>query len=112
MSRAIKITGVDELSKKLKQNVQMQDVKNLVKQHTANFQQTAQRNAPVRTGTLKRGIAIRIQDNGMTGIIYDPVEYSPYQEWGTRFMAAHPYFKPAYNIERPLFLSELKSLMK
>ena len=55
----IKIVGMEKLQKKLKKNVQMDDVKRVVRHNGAEMQTKAQQNAPVDTGTLKRSIGLR-----------------------------------------------------
>ena len=62
----VKIIGIEKIQKKLRQNVQMADVKKVVRHNGAEMQVKAQQNAPVDTGTLKRSIGIEITDGGMT----------------------------------------------
>lgn len=62
----VKIIGIEKIQKKLRQNVQMADVKKVVRHNGAEMQAKAQQNAPVDTGTLKRSIGIEITDGGMT----------------------------------------------
>ena len=45
----IKIVGLEKLQKKLKQNVQMEDVKKVVRHNGAEMQAKAQQKAPVGT---------------------------------------------------------------
>lgn len=93
----IKVTGLDKLQKKLKKNVNLNDVKRVVSHNGAEMQIKAQQNAPVDTGHLKRSIGLEIKDGGMTAEVEPAAEYAPYVEYGTRFMSAQPYLKPAYN---------------
>lgn len=106
------IKGQDLLYKKLKQNMQKDAVKEIVKRHTANMQYSAQKLAPVDTGNLKRGISSQLIKGGMAGGVISSADYSGYQEFGTRFMAPQPYMGPAWRKERPLFLSELWDLVR
>ena len=48
--RNVSLKGVSELTMKLKSNANMKDVKQIVKQNTAELTQGAQRKAPVDTG--------------------------------------------------------------
>ena len=50
---SIKVTGIDELQMKLKKNVQMSDVKKVVRKNGSDMQKKAQKNAPIDTGTLQ-----------------------------------------------------------
>ena len=99
----IKVTGLDKLQKKLKKNVNLNDVKRVVSHNGAEMQIKAQQNAPVDTGHLKRSIGLEIKDGGMTAEVEPAAEYAPYVEYGTRFMSAQPYLKPAYNVHIIIF---------
>jgi|GEM_PF-6581767 len=54
----IKLEGMEKLQVKLKKNVQMNDVKRIVKSNGAALQESAQRKVPVDTGNLRSGIAV------------------------------------------------------
>lgn len=74
------------------------EVVEVVKRNTAEMQANAQRKAPVDTGFLKRSIYIKMQQEGtkVVGEVGASAEYDPYQEYGTRYMPAHPHLRPAY----------------
>jgi len=50
--------------------------------------------APFRTGALRDSIAVELT-GALTATVGTPITYAIYQEFGTRFMAAHPYLVPA-----------------
>lgn len=108
----IKVVGIEKLQKKLKKNVQMEDVKRVVRHNGAEMQEKAQRNAPVDTGTLKRSIGLEITDSGMAAEVEPTAEYAPYVELGTRFMEAQPYLKPAFDDQKEKFKKEMKKLVE
>ncbi len=108
----IKVVGIEKLQKKLKKNVQMEDVKRVVRHNGAEMQEKAQRNAPVDTGTLKRSIGLEITDSGMAAEVEPTAEYAPYVELGTRFMEAQPYLKPAFDDQKEKFKKDMKKLVK
>lgn len=108
----IKIVGIEKLQKKLKQNVQLDDVKRVVKHNGAQMQAKAQQNAPVDTGTLKRSIGLDIKDAGMTAEVQPTAEYGGYVELGTRFMEAQPYLKPAFNEQKEKFRKDMNKLVR
>nr|WP_296267645.1 HK97-gp10 family putative phage morphogenesis protein [uncultured Merdimonas sp.] len=108
----VKIIGIERLQKKLKQNVQMSDVKKVVRHNGAEMQTKAQQNAPVDTGTLKRSIGIEITDGGMTAEVEPTAGYAPYVELGTRFMEAQPYLGPAFNEQKEKFKKDMKKLVE
>ena len=108
----IKLTGVRELQKKLKQNATLDDVKQVVKHNGSELQTKAQRNAPVDTGNLKRSIGLGIRDSGMTAEVEPAAEYAPYVEFGTRFMNAQPFVGPAFHEQEEKFRKDLKKLVE
>lgn len=108
----IKVVGIEKLQKKLKKNVQMEDVKRVVRHNGAEMQEKAQRNAPVDTGTLKRSIGLEITDSGMSAEVEPAAEYAPYVELGTRFMEAQPYLKPAFDDQKEKFRKDMKKLVE
>ena len=108
----IKVVGIEKLQKKLKKNVQMEDVKRVVRHNGAEMQEKAQRNAPVDTGTLKRSIGLEITDSGMAAEVEPTAEYAPYVELGTRFMEAQPYLKPSFDDQKEKFKKDMKKLVK
>jgi HK97 gp10 family phage protein len=50
---------------------------------------------PVDTGTLRRSIHTVFSNGGLKALVGPSVAYSIYVEFGTRFMAARPYMRPA-----------------
>lgn len=119
----IKLEGMEKFQVKLKKNVQMSDVKRVVKANDAALQEAAQRKAPVGTpqstgipgyvgGTLKRSIVLEIRDGGLTAEVEPTAEYATYVEHGTRFMNAQPYMRPSYNQQKEKFKSDMKKLVR
>lgn len=120
---SIKFEGIQDLQKKLKKNVRMDDVKSVVKHHGAELQQGIQNNADFRghyennvfvppTGATKRSVTLEIKDGGMTAVAGPTTEYSPYLEYGTRFMDAQPFIKPAFDKQKKKFKKDLEKLME
>lgn len=112
MKSTFSLKGLDELEKALKEKATMQDVKDVVKMNGAEMQAKAMRNAPVDTGALKRYIMISIFDGGFTSRVNSLMNYAPYVEYGTRFMNAKPFLKPAFNQQKIQFRNDLNRLMK
>lgn len=54
--------------------------------------------APVRTGKLRDSIKSNV--SGGVGTVYSDATYSGYVENGTRYMAAHPFLRPAFDAEK------------
>lgn len=110
------IKGLEELEKKLKRNVEMKDVARVV---STNGQQLANKTIKeadftkgYATGTTKRSISLEIKDGGFTAEVEPGTEYSPYLEYGTRFMDAQPFVRPAYNEQVVKFKRDMDKLVK
>lgn len=113
---SLKITGLDELGKKLKQNATLDDVKKVVRHNGARLQQSMQGKADFTrgyaTGQTKRSIYLEVEDNGLTAKVAPETEYSPYLEYGTRFMTPQPFVNPAFNEVKTQFLSDMQKLTR
>lgn len=112
----IKVDGLDKLQKKLKSNVTMEDVKRVVKHNGAQLQERIQKNAEFtqgyQTGTTKRSVGMEIKDGGFTVESGPKTEYAPYVEYGTRFMQAQPFVKPALEEQKKKFKSDMQKLVR
>lgn len=69
----------------------------------------AKQMAPVKTGNLRRSIGTQPVD-AFHALVGTDVEYAPFQEYGTRHMAAHPYLTPAIEGARIRFVARLKKV--
>lgn len=113
---SLKVTGLKEIQKKLKDNVTLDDVKRVVRKHGADLQDLVQDNAEFskgyQTGATKGSVGLKISDGGMTATVEPGTEYSPYLEYGTRFMEAQPFVKPSHNVQKEKFKRDLQKLMR
>ena len=118
-----RVDGIDDLYDKLKDAATMDDVKTVVKLNVAELQEGMQRRASFKghyegnkfiypTGTTKRSIRPKIELFGMGGSVKPTTEYASYLEFGTRYMAAQPFVKPAFIVQRYKFIKDLSRLMK
>lgn len=112
----IEVKGLDKLQKALKDNVTLNDVKRVVKHNGAELQKKMQKKADFekgyQTGTTKRSIGLEIKDGGFTAESGPTTEYAPYLEYGTRFMDAQPFVRPALNEQKQKFKDDLQKLVK
>lgn len=108
----IKWSGFNELHAKIAKNVSLEAVKQVIKLNGAELQQTAMKLSPVDTGQLKRSITLDIKDKGLTAVIAPHVNYAAYVEYGTRYMNAKPYIRPAFNSQILKVKRDLQSLTK
>ena len=124
---------LDDLSSKERQEQQMGKALALV-------ERAAKEKAPKDTGELRRSITSRVEFDGdeIRGIVYTPLEYAPYIEYGTGLFAEEkgrsdvpwhyqddegnwhstsgmnpqPYLRPALNENREEVLRILKGVFK
>ena len=112
----IKVDGLDKLQKALKENITLDDVKRVVRQNGAELQKKMQNKADFKkgyqTGTTKRSIGLNMADGGFTAEVEPTTEYSPYLEYGTRFMDAQPFVKPAFDEQKAQFQKDMQKLVR
>jgi HK97 gp10 family phage protein len=112
----IRIEGLDKLEKALKENATLDDVKKVVRHNGAQLQQKIQTNADFKmgyqTGATKRSVGLEITDGGMTAESGPTTEYSQYVEFGTRFMDAQPFVRPALETQTKKFQSDMEKLVR
>lgn len=112
----IQVKGLDKLQKALKENVTLDDVKKVVRHNGQQLQTRMQSKADFKkgyqTGETKRSIGLEIKDSGFTAQVGPETEYSPYLEYGTRFMDAQPFIKPAYDEQKEKFVRDMKKLAR
>lgn len=115
----IKIEGLDKLQKALKDNVSLDLVKRVVRDHGYAMKDKMNDNADFKkgyqTGQTKRSIEIagvNITDGGMTAEAGATTDYAPYVEYGTRFMEAQPFVGPAFEEQSEQFKKHMQRLVK
>lgn len=111
MGSYVKLDGLEKLKKVFLEKAKLAPAKVILRQNGAEMQQKAMRNAPVDTGTLKRSIALHIIDDGCTAEVEASAEYAGYVEYGTRFMAAQPYLRPALAEQKVRLEADLKKIL-
>ena len=107
-----KLVGVEAIVDKLRKNVTLTEVKQVVATNGAEMPRHAHRLAPVDTGRLAGSINLSIEDGGMTSVTRDGVDYGKYVDLGTRFMSAQPFMTPAYNLQAKKFKRDMEMLVK
>ncbi|WP_424236322.1 HK97-gp10 family putative phage morphogenesis protein [Bhargavaea ginsengi] len=109
----MKLTGMNKLVNKLDKGMNIDTpVKQIVRKHSSTINRNAQKQAPVDTGELRRSIRTEYQDGGLTGVTRAGAHYAPYVEYGTRFMTAKPFMRPAFYNSAWDFKEELEKLVK
>lgn len=112
MKSSLSIKGIDQLVKHLDKAASLKDVQQVVKSNTSNMTANMQNLAPVDTGNMKRSITSEFTDGGFTGTTEPHTDYAGYVEYGTRFQAAQPFVKPAFDVQKKVFKNDLERLLK
>lgn len=120
----IKIDNLDGVLDRLDSIVDSQKLNEALGKACAIVERAAKEKAPNDTGELRRSITSKVEGN--QGIVYTPLEYAPYIEYGTGLFAEeggrtdvpwcykddegnwhttsgmhpHPYMRPALNENR------------
>ena len=112
----IKIEGLDKLQRALKENVTMDDVKQVVRHNGSQLQRRMQDKADFKkgyqTGQTKRSIGLEIQNGGFDAEVGPETDHSPYVEYGTRFMEAQPFVRPSFEEQSTKFKSDMQKLVR
>ena len=108
----IVIEGGDEMVRAIRNRFNEDKVARVVKRNTSQAQQKAMRLAAVDTGFMKRSITMRIDVTGLAGYIVAGASYSSYVEFGTRYMDSQPFMRPAAREQAPIFLNDLRNLIR
>lgn len=74
-----------------------------------DIQKDAVKMAPYDTGTLAGSIQASVDET--VGVVFTDVEYAGYQEFGTYKMAAHPFLRPAFDINAPKFVAAIQRML-
>lgn len=99
------LSNLDKKPKKLQQSVAKE-----LNRSSLRVEGRAKEMAPWDTGWLAMNIYSHKVDT-LTYEVISPVEYSVYQEFGTRFMNAQPYMFPAMQEEYPILMSRLGKIV-
>lgn len=80
--------GIDRIFKNLENKISSNE-REVLGKACAMIERDAKILAPKDTGALRRSIASRIEeeDGELTGIVFTPLEYAPYPEFGTGLFA-------------------------
>lgn len=133
---SIEIEGINELLSEFKELGDLKNFESGLKKACAIVERAAKQKAPKGTGELRRSITSKVEQNGneIQGVVFTPLEYAPYVEFGTGLFAEsggrqdvpwnyqddkgewhstsgmkpQPYMRPALNENREEILRILK----
>lgn len=106
------IKGTDQLIQKLHNSMNMDRIKEVVRNNGAEMENKMKRKAAVDTGFMRRSVNMTLHENGMTVSVMPTAHYSVYVEYGTRKMSAQPFVRPSYHEQKQQFIKDMKRVMK
>ena len=86
---SIEVEGLDGLVERLESLLDAEAMKAAMGQACALVERSAKQKAPKGTGELRRSITSKVNVNGdnVEGVVFTPLEYAPYVEFGTGLFA-------------------------
>ena len=85
MADDIKIEGIEELEERLEGLIDPAKLTAALGRACALVEGEAKKKAPKGTGELRRSITSKVEND--VGVVYTPLEYAPYVEFGTGLFA-------------------------
>ena len=82
---SIEFDGLDDVLKSLEKPISQERLDKILMKACLVVETAAREKAPKDKGDLARSITSRVEDNA--GIVYTPLEYAPYVEYGTGLFA-------------------------
>lgn len=86
---SVKVEGIEEVIAALEELGDVEALDEVLGKACALVERSAKQKAPKNTGELQRSITSKIEHNGdnVRGVIYTPLHYAPYVEFGTGLFA-------------------------
>lgn len=89
MAKSSRVEGVDKVLQRLNDVADEEKVKAALGKACALVERSAKEKAPKGNGELRRSISSRIEGDSddLVGVVFTPLEYAPYVEFGTGLFA-------------------------
>ena len=86
---AVQFKGFDKILEAMDNLVAKEEATRAIQKACALVERTAKQKAPKDTGALRNSIQSRVEQEGedIVGIVFTPLEYAPYVEYGTGLFA-------------------------
>jgi HK97 gp10 family phage protein len=86
---SVKLEGTEAIFENLDKLIDPEEMKQRMAQACALVERTAKQKAPKGNGALRRSITSKVETIGgsVQGIVFTPLEYAPYVEYGTGLFA-------------------------
>ena len=137
----IKFEGLDKIIDKIEDFDDVREMTSAMQDACNLVEGAAKDKAPKDTGALRRSITSKVEvtGNSIEGIVFTPLEYAPYQEYGTGLFAEngngrktpwvymddkgnyhytrgqnrpHPFLRPAVNENKDKIINIIKGALK
>ena len=82
---SIRVNNIDAVNDALEQLIDKQKIEAALGRACAIVERSAKENAPKGNGELRRSIQSKVDD--LQGVVFTPLEYAPYVEYGTGLFA-------------------------
>lgn len=109
---SLTMPGADQLVRNMSDRVGKRRVNQVIKRNVAQLNKRASRGAPVDTGHMRRSIKPELFPEVLSGEVTAHADYAAYVNYGTRFMDARPFMTNAKNEQIPIFLNDMRNLVK
>ena len=86
---SVELVGLEKLIKRLETLEDAKKFEKNMKKACALVEREAKKKAPKDTGDLRRSITseVEVEDDAVIGIVFTPLQYAPYVEYGTGLFA-------------------------
>lgn len=86
---SVEFDGIEDIIEKFEKLADKNTLESNMKKACALVEGAARENAPKDTGALRRSIESKVEssNNEVVGIVFSPLEYAPYVEFGTGLFA-------------------------
>jgi HK97 gp10 family phage protein len=86
---SVRINGLDEVIESVERVGDPEKIRQALGTACAIVERSAKQKAPKDTGALRRSITSEVRANGgeISGVVFTPLEYAPYVEFGTGLFA-------------------------
>lgn len=86
---ATRIEGLEAITERLENIADASQVEAAMQKCCALVERSAKQKAPKDTGALRNSIASKVEniDGAIVGVVFTPLEYAPYVEYGTGLFA-------------------------
>ena len=118
MARRIRLVGLAKLNDALLERAGLDAVRRVVQKNGDQLNRRMKDQTSVSftkgysKGHTRGSINTNITNGGLTAEVEPTMDYDPYVEYGTRFMEAEPFVRPAWEEQTRQFQSDMRKLTR